>query len=468
MSALGTQAGTTADQFRDLQVRETSLVLVARLDYEEGSLDGSLTFSVENVSGRPATEVPLLLNRLMVFRNARDSEGNPLSVRQDVVTFIDHPKFQASYAVVSLARPLPPGSETTLAVDFSGHLVGYTETGMLYVQDRINEEFTILRTDALAFPSVGGPSWRINRSAPRRDFEFRAEISVPERLTVASGGELVERRVNDGVATFVYRSTAPVPFLNLPIAEFGLLSKSGIRVYYFPEHADGAKRVLERARSALELLGQWFGPLGQPPRVAVMEIPKGWGSQASLTGGIIQTADVFENPDSLQPLYHELSHLWNAPDEERPSPRWNEGLATFLQFLLAERLDGSQDIDATVERSALRLLQAIESESAHQGVPFARYGHAQMTDYSYRTGFVMFYFLHELLGEKEFNRALGGYYQQFRDASGSFDDLVEIANKTSSRNLKIFFDDWFYTVRWQAKLKRAESVAALLESYRSE
>jgi hypothetical protein len=187
-SLLIAPSSALADDGEELQVRETNLSLVARLNYEEGSLEGSLTLTVKNVSGRPAAEVPLLLNRLMVFRGAVDSEGKPLPIQQDIVTIADDPKFQVSYGVVRLPRPLPPGEETTLTVEFSGFLVGYTETGMLYVQDRIDEEFTILRTDALAFPEVGLPSSQANRAAPRPDFPFRAEISVPERFTVASGG----------------------------------------------------------------------------------------------------------------------------------------------------------------------------------------------------------------------------------------------------------------------------------------
>jgi hypothetical protein len=277
----------------------------------------------------------------------------------------------------------------------------------------------------------------------------------------------VERRVESGVATFVYRSTAPVPFLNLPIAKYGVLKEAGIRIYHFPEHAEGAARVLERTRAALDLLGRWFGSLGQAPRFAIMEIPVYWGGQASLTGGIIQEADVFESPDSFRPLYHELSHLWNAPDAERPSPRWNEGLATFLQYLLAERLDGWEEMASAVERSAERVLQAIESDPAYRGVPFARYGDERMTDLSYRTGFVMFYLLHELMGEEDFNQAVGRHYQRYRGSTGSFDDLVRIAGEISSRDLRAFFDDWVHSTGWQERLKKTGSVAALLEAYRA-
>lgn len=84
-----------------------------------------------------------------------------------------------------------------------------------------------------------------------------------------------------------------VPFLNLPIAEYGLLEQQGIRVYYFPADKAGAERVLERSLQALRLLSDWFGPLDSQPRFAIMEIPEGWGSQADLAGGIIQTASAF-------------------------------------------------------------------------------------------------------------------------------------------------------------------------------
>lgn len=448
-----------------LQVRQRSLDLRARLDYGEGALTGRALIVVENVSSDPAREVPLNLNRLMTVSQVTDENGQPLDFSQDVVTFVDQPRRQVNHVAVLLPAPMPPKGTATVIVDYAGFLVGYTETGSLYIRDRIDERFTILREDALAFPVAGLPSRRANRAAKRLDFNFEASITVPERLTVASGGELVRRTVDDGLATYVYRSTAPVPFLNLPIAEYGVREAQGIRVYHFPEDAAGAERVLERSLQALRLLGDWFGPLDSPPRFAIMEIPEGWGSQANLAGGIIQTADAFRAPDSLRELYHELSHLWNVPDTDRPSPRWNEGLAMFLQCRLAQELDGWDGMETYVERVADRLLEDTGSDPDYRDTPFVRYGEAALTDYSYDTGLLMFYVLQQVAGDPQLLEALGGYYRRYRKTGGSFEELVRHLSTATGLDLAALFDDWVYTTRWRDRLRGRQSMKSLAESY---
>ena len=72
----------------------------------------------------------------------------------------------------------------------------------------------------------------------------------------------------------------------------------------------------------------------------MIEVPDGWGSQADVTC-ILQTAAAFRDPARLVEVYHEVSHLWNVPATDLPSPRWDEGLATFLQFRMADERDGT-------------------------------------------------------------------------------------------------------------------------------
>ncbi len=451
-----------------LQLVTTRLSLEARLDVEGGSITGRLGLTVENAGDHFLTEVPLLLNRLMVLSRAHDASGRPLAFRQDVVTFSDWPERQVNQATVDLPGPLGPGERTLLVVDYSGILVGATETGMLYVRDHIDEEFSILREEALAFPVVGLPSAEVNASAPRRDFDYRISITAPHPLVVASGGTLIDRIRHDGVTTWTYESRGPAPFLNIPIAPYETLEEQGVKVFHFPDDAGAASVILERTHAALDLLAEWFGPLGGEASLSIMEIPEGWGSQASLTAGILQTADAFRDPNRLTALYHELSHLWNAPDLERPSARWNEGLATFLQYKLADSLSPSEPgrrFEA-VERTARRLLERVASDTAARSTPFRCYGDQGLTGLSYSTGFVMFHLLHELVGEEAFNQIVGGHYQSHQETGGSFEDLMERARDATPIDLDTFFSEWVETTDWQSRLEASGSVDALLEWYR--
>ena len=87
----------------------------------------------------------------------------------------------------------------------------------------------------------------------------------------------------------------------------------------------------------------------------MIEIPEGFGSQASATAGIILDASAFGDQAQLPQLYHELSHFWNPRDLDVPSPRWNEGLAMYLQYRLARELDGFAGTPADIAHLAVFL-----------------------------------------------------------------------------------------------------------------
>jgi hypothetical protein len=350
-------------------------------------------------------------------------------------------------------------------VHYRGILVGYTETGSLYIRDRVSRDFTIIREDAYAFPTLGIPSWAANRAAPRHSFTFAARVTVPPGLVVAMGGEPRERTQRDSLVTWGYSSTEPVPFLNITIAPYELLERSDAHIFYFPADAAGARALGEAISGAVERYTRWFGSLGRKPKLVVIEIPEGFGSQASLSAGILQTADAFRDRSELSQVYHELSHLWNVPDLERPSPRWNEGLASFLQSRMAAELDGWNQWDAHTERIVASLKQRCVPPDPCDTVPLAGYGGAGLTDRSYSVGMLMFYALYEVLGQETFDRAYGTFFQQYREKGATTADLVAAFGKVSPKGEPIF-KDWLFTTRWYSLLSSGKSFRQIVSQYK--
>jgi hypothetical protein len=445
-------------------VRHAKLAIA--LDYQTHSIAGSMTLDLENWTKSPASRVSLLLNRLMEATGVSDASGAPLRFTQDVVRFQDEPMRQVTRAIVDLGRAIEPGARASVRVDYVGNLVGYTEIGWLYVKDHVDTAFTIIRADALAFPEIGGVNDAANRERPSPEFTYEASVRVPARYVVATGGS-VSRTVNaDGTTTWNYRSQGASPFLNIAIAPFDTLVDNGVRVFYFPSDSLGARRLMRATQSALALLTQWFGALHSRPSLTVTEIPDDWGSQAHLVGGIIQTAAAFRDSGHLGELYHELSHLWNARDLDNPSPRWNEGLAMFIEYLLQERVDNWPKRAEVAQRILDRVKKFAATDSAARRVPFIEYGSAKMTGWSYSVGDLMFATLYDLVGQDEFNKIVGGYYQRFA-AGGTTRDFIDFAKRTSTRNLTRFFDDWLITTRWTSVVADAKTPADLVERYRS-
>ena len=429
------------------------LELDLQVDHEKERVEGVARLTVRNVSDVPAHEVPFLLNRLMIVTAAG---GLPLT--QQVLTFEDDSRLQVDVATVRLPEPLAPHSSRTIALSYGGHIASYEETGRLYVKDRVSEEYTIVREDAYSFPVLGVPSLERNRRIPREGFTFDARVTVARGYVVAAGSP-AGRVASADSTTYRFSSREPAPFLNLCIARFQTLEGERFSLSYLPADEAGAKRIFQRTEEALALLAKWFGPPPSAPKLAIIEIPSGWGSQAHRISGIILTADSFHDPSLLYELYHELAHLWNPPDLDRPSPRWNEGLSMWLQQLVAENLDGRK---ASPERAVARVLSSTDERL--KSVPFASYGTAGMTDASYGVGQLYFFVLERVIGREALLGVLRDLCQSKKVPGASFRDFTNLLEARFPNTGKVDAD-WVSSTAWREKLAKASSLDALAAAY---
>jgi len=439
--------------------------LAIRVDYAEERIDGTARLTVKNASDNVVTQVPLLLNRLMTVTRAAGADGSALKVDQDVVLFDDDTKLQVDAADVALASPLGPGKSTTIAIDYGGHLAGYTETGALYIKDHISDEFTIIREDAYAFPGIGVPSRRVNRARPRGDFTFDVRVNVPAGFIPATGGTLTETKESDGRTTFRFTSDVPASFVNIGIAKYKTLDAGGVRIYYFPADEAGAKNVLDRTQQALRLFEQWLGPLPQPPKFTIVEIPEHYGPQASLVSGIILEATVFRDPDYLYSLYHEMGHFWNVPNKDVPSPRWNEGLSTWYQEIVPEAIDQKRN-EGFAPWMVKRAQEGIHDDQRLQRVPLKDYGKEEMTDYAYSVGYLYLRILDSAIGREALLSALHDYFQQYKLTGGTLSEFTALLERRYPI-ARAIDADWIETTAWTKKLAQAKSVDELAAAYKT-
>ncbi|HEY6050377.1 MAG TPA: hypothetical protein VIZ58_03955 [Thermoanaerobaculia bacterium] len=435
-----------------------------RVDFQEERIAGTARITLKNPGTSPAAEASFLLYRLMTVTAVRDAARRLMPFRQSVVAFEDDPKKQTNHLLVALTPPLEPGQTAMVEIEYGGYLAGYVETGSLYIQDRVDDAFTILREDADAYPTVRVPSHAKNRSAGLPEFDYLARITVPITHVVANGGALVEKTIREAQATYVYRNTKPVWRMDFAIARFGLLEGPGLRVFYLPQDRAGAERVLRAASDSMALYTQWFGPLHDAPAFTVIEIPDGWGSQADVTS-ILQAAAAFRDPARIHEVYHEASHLWNVASTDRPFCRWNEGLASFLEYLTQEKLSGAPLLDQRAEKTALWLIERASKEPRIKTVPMIDYGKEEMTGYAYSTGMLMFYELYRLAGADAFNEIIGAYSAKHRQG-GSTAQLVAEARAHAGFDAPPLFDDWLYTTRWYAILASGVAPQDLAARYR--
>ncbi|HWP38582.1 MAG TPA: hypothetical protein VNL18_13615 [Gemmatimonadales bacterium] len=458
---------TLAAPSESLEVRlaPTRYELTVRIDYDRERLEGTARLTLRNASDDPVTEIPLLLYRLMEI-TAAAVNGSPARWTQSVVRFADFPKLQVLHARVSLAAPVAPGATVDLDVGFGGHLLGYAETGMAYVKDRLSPAFTILRDDAFAFPLVGVPLFAAMRARPFPSYDYLARITVPDSLVVVNAGRLVDRTAANGAATFVFHSVKPSWRMDFAIGDYAVIQQGPLRVAYLRRDSVGAARVARAARQSLDLLTTWFGPLVGEPSLTILELEDGHGSQTDVAA-ILQTAAAFRDSTRDHELYHEVAHLWNAPATDLPSPRWNEGLSTFLEYLVVEEFSGRPVVRARADQ-LLDWLRGMAARRPQLGsVPLVNYGKEQMTDFSYSVGAVFFHLLYDLAGPDRFRTIVGDFYRQFGSTGGSTSDFVALATRAAGTDVCKLFDEWFYSTSWLDTIRTGVTYAQLVDRYRS-
>jgi aminopeptidase N len=155
-----------------------------------------------------------------------------------------------------------------------------------------------------------------------------------------------------------------------------------------------------------------------------------------------------------------------VPDLDRPSPRWNEGLASFLEDLATEELEG-RPVLMERNRALLGWLRTkVEERPELREVPLADYGRAEMTDFAYSVGAAMFAVLYELTGPEAFRGIVGGFYQRYQASGATTDDLVSYAGSVAPFSLEAFFVDWVQTTGWVERVRAYGTVEEIAASYR--
>lgn len=435
------------------------------IDYPAEQLRAATSLVVENRSGQPVREASLLLYRLFRVRSVRDDIDASLPFTQTVVAFEDDGKLQVNQVLVALPKPLPPGGQTTLRIGYDGYLLGYAETGMLYVKDRIDPEFTILREDAYVYPIPGYPSHTSMRQhVIGWSFTYSARVTVPRDLIVANGGRLDGTSSEGDRVTFQYTSVKPSWRMDFAIAKYGNLSSDAARVFYLPGDKEGATGVAQAAEKSLTLFTRWFGPRPGGSALTFIEIPDGWGSQTDVTT-IIQTAAAFRDVKQHREVYHKISHLWNVTDTDQPAPRWNEGLATFLEFLVDQEITGEERVDPRATRVLEWLRAQLPGHPQWRKVPLLDYGREDLTDLSYSVGAMFFDLLYRLTGRETFNQIIRDYDTRFA-TGGTTRDLLDVIRKDAGMDLSRLLSDWITTTGWADRVERGASVHDLETYYR--
>lgn len=236
-------------------------------------------------------------------------------------------------------------------------------------------------------------------------------------------------------------------------------------MFYLPGDSLGAVRLVRAAREAHRKYSEWFGPLGRSLGLTIIEIPDGFGSQKD-TEAILQTASAFRDSSQLRQMYHEVAHGW-TPLEIGLSPRVEEGLATFLEYRLADEIDGTSHRAGAQARTLENLRDWFEDRPEFATVPMASYGEREWTSLSYSVGFLMYAVLYEVIGTERFDRFVGEYYRCCHAGGAGSERLTREIERAGGPIAREITQDWLWSTDWWPMVRDGWNFDQIVAHYKS-
>jgi aminopeptidase N len=293
-------------------------------------------------------------------------------------------------------------------------------------------------------------SWFPSNDHPLDKSTFTFAVNVPNRLSVAANGELVEVDEGATTATYHWSMTEPMaPYLATIVIGDGWTlvddpvstDAAGIPISNFlpPDLAADPPAALETTGEMVRVLERAFGPYPFD-RYGIAVVG---GFPAALEN---QTLSVFgrtmvEAPYFEYVLVHELAHQWfgDSVSVGEWSDIWlNEGFATYAELLWVEELYGpgaySEEVANRIEAARI----------AGYGPPGTPAPDDLFNGSVYQRGSFVLVALRDEVGDDVFFETLRTYAERFSDGNATTGDFITLAEEIAGRDLGDLFSTWLY------------------------
>jgi len=467
----------------------TAYDLDARLTPASSRLAMRARLTVHNDGTAPLKHIALQVSSSLKWESATlvaGAQRTHLPLAQHLLeTDADHTG-SASEAILTLPTPLAPGASLTLDTFYSG-VITQNSTRLERIGAAHNEaakaDWDAITDDAVALRGFGDVLW-YPISAPQLFLGQGAQLfdaigqtrlrestaPVHLRLSVEYTGDppvaayfCGRRRAlknvadNDAVPVVNAPGLATTEFATTPLGQRipslfliwspeifaapvpGASSSSGVLAIETTDESQ-LPLVTANAKESAALLTDWLGP--QPlSSLAILDHP---GQPFEDGPFLVAPLSALGGPDAGPAMTHSLAHAWIQTGQ----PWMDEGLAQFFVLLGIERSRGREA--ATAQLTALlQPLTLIEPplEPGKEGPIGQPLPSATSELYFRRKAAAVWWMLRDIAGEDALKQSLGAWRTQPtstvtpEQTAARFEALLE---KTASKDLHWFFDDWVF------------------------
>jgi len=375
-----------------------------------------------------------------------------LGLTVDRITVDDHPTAfsrEGGELIVSAEPPIPSGEGFAVVVTYHGTPEPLTTIGFpLGWIDAGDITYVVSEPDA-------AHTWFPGNDHPGDKAAFTFRITVPEGLTAAANGSLVQTLPGGAVTTFVWEMPEPMAtyLATVVIGDLDRVERpapGGVLLRdYLPADLEGQlPSPLARVGEMLEFYAGIFGPspFAEYGHAVVPGVPGALEDQTLCIFGREELEDYQAGPfdPSIEEIVaHELSHQWYG-DSVTPAT-WNdiwlnEGFATFAQWLWVEHDLGRAAYDEEIANT-YRLLDSASHPLPGDPGPSGE----EMFHYSvYLRGGLTLHALRVAVGDDALFQILRTWADRYAYGNASTADFIALAEEVSGADLDALFDTWLY------------------------
>lgn len=277
-------------------------------------------------------------------------------------------------------------------------------------------------------------------------------ISAPAHYKVVGSGYLVEESdMPDGKRITHWKEDIPIPtkVMTFGAASFAMQyagNVSGVPVwtYVYPENRTEGFYDYSVALKPLSFYIDLIGPYSYEKLANVQS--------KTIFGGLENAGCIFYSENSVTGkgraeslIAHEIAHQWfgNSVTEKEWHDIWlSEGFATYLTAVYMEKNYGNERFHEIMRSARDRVIRAYDRSPAPVIDTTITELMELLSANSYQKGSWVLHMLRTETGETAFWNGIRLYYSRFRNSNANTDDLMDVMEEVSGRDLSDFFYQW--------------------------
>ncbi|HKH61192.1 MAG TPA: M1 family metallopeptidase [Flavitalea sp.] len=322
----------------------------------------------------------------------------------------------------------------------------------------------------------------VDHPADKAAVEFK--VTAPVHYQVISNGIMIEEtNLDDARKLTHYQEDNPLPvkIAAIGVADFavryeGDVNNVPVQTWVFPE--DRAKGFYDFGM-ALDIFPYFIKNIGPYPYKKLANV-----QSKTIFSGMENAGAIFYPEDKVTGkrgseilIAHEITHQWfgDMATEADFAHIWlSEGFATYLPILYMEQKYGE---DTAIKMRIEDRMQAI----AYSKQRLAPIVDSSTTNYldllnanSYQKGGWILHMLRKQFGDTLFWNSIRSYYNEHAGKNAVTEDLRRAFERTTSRDLKKFFQQWLYTpghptldIQWKYEPDKKQVVLNIIQTQKT-